>query len=106
MLVTFRSEAYADITMFGDIAVSLLRQMGMSGDVPGAIRPEDIPAALQRLETSLARQAAAAQEPPAEEGEEEAEQAPPVSLGHRALPLIELLRASAKSGCDVMWVRG
>ena len=28
---------------------------------------------------------------------------PPVSLPHRALPLIELLKAAAKAECNVMW---
>lgn len=101
MLVTFHSEAYADITMFGDVAVSLLKMMGMSGDVPGAVRPEDIPAALARLEAALGRASDVIAE-----GDEEEEQEPPVTLGHRALPLIELLRASIVEDCDVMWERG
>ncbi|MBE0436458.1 MAG: DUF1840 family protein, partial [Methylomicrobium sp.] len=29
----------------------------------------------------------------------------PVSLAHRALPLIELLTAAAKANCNVMWDR-
>jgi hypothetical protein len=41
MLVTFTTEAYADITMFGDVAVALLKMMGHSGTVPSAIRAED-----------------------------------------------------------------
>jgi hypothetical protein len=28
---------------------------------------------------------------------------PPVSLSHRALPLIELLKAAARDECSVMW---
>jgi hypothetical protein len=35
MIVTFRSKAHADIMMFGDIAVNLLKLMGHSGTVPG-----------------------------------------------------------------------
>ena len=37
MIVTFRSKAHADIMMFGDIAVNLLKLMGHSGTVPGAL---------------------------------------------------------------------
>jgi hypothetical protein len=37
MLVTFTCKAYADITLFGNVAVSLLRLMGHSGTVPGAL---------------------------------------------------------------------
>ena len=42
MLVTFDSKSGA-ITMFGDVAKSLLKLMGQSGDVPGAILGKDIP---------------------------------------------------------------
>ena len=101
MLVTFRSEAYSDITMFGDVAVKLLQLMGHSGTVPGAILAEDVPAALERLKRAVAAQrAVAADQVPAEEGGGEE---PEVSLANRAFPLIELLEASAKAGCHVMW---
>ncbi len=107
MLVTFHSRAYADITLFGDIAQTLLRMMGHSGSVPGALLAADIPAARVRLQAALAAQqaAAAAQQPaPSEDKEDEDEEkevGPP--LGVRALPLLELLDASARQGCDVMW---
>jgi len=52
MLVTFRTSAYANITMFGDIAVTLLKMMGHSGTVPSAIRADDVPAALEAPEGS------------------------------------------------------
>ena len=54
MLVTFRTSAYANITMFGDVAVRLLKMMGHSGTVPSAIRADDVPAALERLKAALA----------------------------------------------------
>ena len=38
MLVTFESRSYADITMFGDVAVHLLHLMGHSG-TPAARHP-------------------------------------------------------------------
>ena len=49
MLVTFSCPVYADITMFGDVAVRLLKMMGHSGTVPSAIVAADVPAALERL---------------------------------------------------------
>lgn len=102
MLVTFTTKAYADITMFGDVAVTLLRMMGQSGTVPGAILAADVPAALERLksgvEASGLAQADRGTSEPADDTDE-----PPVSLAHRALPLIELLSAAAKRNCDVMW---
>jgi len=100
MLVTFSCPAYADITMFGDVATHMLRMMGHSGTVPGAILAEDVPAALERLLAAIeAEQKLPEQEKPGnEEGDE-----PAVSLAHRALPLISLLEAAAKAKCNVMW---
>ena len=45
MLVTFTTDAYADITMFGDVALAMLKMMGHSTTVPGAILAADVPAA-------------------------------------------------------------
>lgn len=101
MLVTFRTRAYADITMFGDVALRLLKMMGHSGTIPGAIMPEDIPSALERLQDTLAR--LQPQEGPPGDGDDEQE--PPISLKQRALPLIQLLQAAQKDGAEVMWDR-
>ncbi len=100
MLVTFSCSAYADIMMFGDVAVRLLRMMGHSETVPGAILAEDVQAALERL---VAATQAEQQLPEPEKSEEEDDREPIVSLSHRALPLIELLKAAAKKKCNVMW---
>ena len=99
MLVTFSCPAYADITMFGDIALHLLKLMGHSATLPGALLAEDIPAALQRLEAGVKAESQSLQPDQAEE--EDGEVA--VSLSHRALPLIELLKAAAKDEVNVMW---
>ena len=53
MLVTFSTSAYADTIMFGDIARGLLKMMGHSGSVPGAILAADIPIALCRLKAAI-----------------------------------------------------
>ena len=55
MLVTFRSTATDSITMFGDVATSLLKLMGASGKVPGALHADDVPGALRQLEAALGR---------------------------------------------------
>jgi len=100
MLVTFSCPAYASITMFGDVAIRLLKMMGHSGTVPGALLAEDVQVALKRLEAAVE---ADKQSPEPEEPAEGENGEPVVSLPHRALPLIELLRAAAKAKCDVMW---
>ena len=37
VLIKFKTDAYADIIMFGDVAQQLLKMMGHSGTVPSAI---------------------------------------------------------------------
>jgi hypothetical protein len=114
MIVTFRSRAYADIMMFGDIAVHLLKLMGHSGTVPSALLAEDVPAALERLKEAVAASKAAeeasddvrkdsdAKDEDEDEDDENSDEHS-VALAHRALPLLELLAASAAAQCDVMW---
>lgn len=96
MLVTFSTKAYADITMFGDVAVALLKMMGHSGTIPSAIIADDVATALQNLQSSLAVQAA---KPQADADEDE----PKVSLSQRAMPLVELLTTASQQHTDVMW---
>jgi hypothetical protein len=100
MLATFSCPAYANITMFGDAAVRLLKLMEHSGTVPGALLAADVQAALERLEAAVE---ADKQSPEAEAPAERDDGEPAVSLSHRALPLIELLKAATKAKCDVMW---
>jgi hypothetical protein len=100
MLVTFSSDAYPEFTMFGDVAIRLIKMMGHSGTVPSAILAEDIPAALARLQAALASDAQSPEAPAAAEGEDEE---PAVSLSHRAYSLIEMLKAAIKADCNVMW---
>jgi len=100
MLVTFSTPAYADITMFGDVALRLLKLMGHSATVPGALLAEDISPALQRLEAAVE---ADRQSPEPEQSAEGEDGEAAVSLSHRALPLIELLTAAAKANRNVMW---
>jgi hypothetical protein len=100
MLVKFRSDA-GDMTMFGDVAIELLRMMGHSGTVPSAILAKDIPPAVERLKRAVATAPA----PVPRNDNEEREDGPIVSLRQRAHPLIELLERAAKNGWDVMWDR-
>jgi hypothetical protein len=107
MLVTFHSKAWSNITMFGDVAVTLLKMAGHSGTVPSALLAGDIPAALARLEQAVA--AAGLEENRKQSvrpGGEGADASPPVALRQRAYPLVQLLSAAARQGCDVMWEEG
>ncbi|SFW16275.1 DUF1840 domain-containing protein [Nitrosovibrio sp. Nv17] len=107
MLVTFSSDTHANIIMFGDVAQRLLRMMGHSGVVPGAILAADVPAALARLQGALEKEpsgdAGQASTAGAGGGGKETEEVQPVSIVHRALPLIDLLAEAARKQRDVMW---
>lgn len=98
MLVTFTTDDYGDIIMFGDVALTMLDMMGHTRTVPGAILAQDVPAALGRLTAAIE---ATRDLPPVADAQVEDE--PAVSLSNRALPLINLLAAAAKSNSRVMW---
>jgi hypothetical protein len=107
MLVTFRSEAWGSVTLFGDVAAALLKMMGHSGTVPSALLAADVPAALARLRKGVdAARDIVVEAKDERPDDEEANAPPPVSLRLRAYPLIELLSAAAAKKCDVMWDKG
>jgi Domain of unknown function (DUF1840) len=106
MLIVFKTDAYADIIMFGDVAQQFLKMMGHSGTVPSAIQADDVPAALDRLTRSLEGEKTSASAQAGTEtvpGPRDNDHNVSVSLRDRALPLIELLTAAAKKQRDVMW---
>ncbi len=102
MLVTFRTKYYPNITMFGDVAKALLKSMGQSGNVPGAIQHEDIPAALHKLKESLLKAAGGESDETAPRNEDDKDQ-PIVTLDQRAIPLIELLESAIREDEHVVW---
>jgi hypothetical protein len=104
MLVTFRTKAWGNITMFGDVAVALLKMMGHSGTVPSAMLARDVPAAMARLREQLAAGAFEELDKPSDRDDDEDQ--PPVKLRTRAQPLLEMLAAAAKQECDVLWQAG
>lgn len=98
MLVTFTTDAHANITMFEGDALTMLKMMGHSATVPGAILAADVPAALSRLTAAIDAEKISS---PVENENEDTDE-PVVSMTNRGLPLIDLLTA-AKAGCNVMW---
>ena len=113
MLVTFRSKATESITMFDDVAESLLKMMGATGRVPGALDADDVPPALAKLEAeveALKAATAATPAPPATnedaaDSDSEGETPPPVPLVARAVPLLSLLKRAAAAHVGVIWER-
>ena len=97
MLVKFKSDA-GDIVMFGDVAEKLLKMMGQSGALPGALVAQDVPAALERLKRASSMEPGPAAGQESTDGEE-----PKVSLRQRAFPLVELLGRCVERRCDLIW---
>lgn len=90
MLITFTCNAYGDLTYFSDIANGLLKLMGHSGTIPGAIKAADVGDALTRLKQGVA---AISDNSPTTT----------ITLATRAVPLINLLTAALNQQADVLW---
>ncbi|SBS33615.1 hypothetical protein MAQ5080_02627 [Marinomonas aquimarina] len=106
MLMTFRCNAYANIMMFGSVGLQLVKMMGYGESSSGAIKAEDIPQALARLQTGLSNTPEDIEQPDLEQDEDEEDeeqQEVVVSLAKRALPLIEMLNAATRDECGIMW---
>jgi len=101
MLITFESNAHTDVTMFADIAKSLIKMMGHSGTIPSAIAAKDIQASLERLKKAL--EAESQEDIDKDVNENEDEEETEVSMSGRAFPLIEMLKAAAKEDQPIMW---
>ena len=98
MLITFKTTAYANITMFGDVGKRMLEMMAFGTTVPGAINAEDVPQALENLRQALDK--LPEQVEPAGEADDDQ---PAVSLHTRAVPLVELLQAAVSDEAYVRW---
>ncbi len=98
MLITFKTSAYANITMFGDVGVKMLEMMASGTMIPGALNTEDVSTALDNLKLALQR--IPEQPEPAVEAEDDQ---PAVNLHTRAIPLLELLQAAVDEETYVRW---
>jgi len=105
MLIKFQTPAYATITMFGDVAITLIKLMGHSGRVPGALLAADIPSALACLEAAVSEYPDLPLDPTTTNAAPAGDAGQHVSLAHRAMPLIALLKAAGADGETVMWER-
>jgi hypothetical protein len=108
-LVVFRSKAAGEIFMFAETAHRIFQIIGRDDSARGVITAEQVPDALQRLvaaveqEKSDLRTAQAAADQKDRRGSDEPAPAAPITLGQRAFPLIEMLRAAEKKKVDITW---
>ncbi|MGZ8253347.1 MAG: DUF1840 domain-containing protein [Burkholderiaceae bacterium] len=108
-LVVFRSKAAGEIFMFAETARRIFQILGRQEAPRGVITAEQVPEALRKLVDAVdeekAQLKAAQEEADLEDkqGEPGAQQQRPITLGQRAFPLIEMLRAAEKMKVDVTW---
>jgi hypothetical protein len=107
-LVVFRSRAAGEIFMFAETAHRIFQILDRNDAERGVITAEQVPAALAALEAAVEAEKAqlkaaeAASEESEREGRDGAAQRA-VTLGQRAFPLLEMLRAAGKKGVEVTW---
>ena len=103
-MITFRSEIGPDVMMFDEVAQRMMALMGKEHATRGVVTVEQLPAAIAALQQAIAQDRAAQRKAPAaEEDDDEAPAAAPVSLAQRAVPLVELLEISLARGKPVTW---
>jgi hypothetical protein len=105
-MITFRSDAAADIMMFDDVAKRMMELLGREFTTRGIITVEQLPQAIARLRAAIAEDRAAHA---GEYDQPETEAAPGgakrayVGLAQRGVPLVEMFEYSLKAGKPVMW---
>lgn len=99
-LIIFRSRAASEIVMFARDADTLLRIVGKEPAVRGVIRADDIPAALQALESAVSEHP---ETDPPEGDTPDSPQSSHVGLRQRAFPLLQMLSAAGRRHVDVTW---
>jgi hypothetical protein len=102
MLIRFSSVETGSITMFGDVALQLIHALGVSNAIPGAIRAQDIPAAVRHLREEL-RTHASPGGVSVTDGHDGNDREPEIALETRAVPLIDLLERASAANVPVMW---
>ena len=106
MLVKF-STRHGQLVMLGEPAVALLRLGGHSGTVPSAVLAADLPAFLERLRSALevhGDELSPAPPPPdPDRRDDDAPRERPISLRHRAVPLLDMVQTAIARDSDLMW---
>lgn len=113
MLVTFKSNASADVIMFGDAAKKLIGILGKDpADAKGIVTVAQLPDAIARLKAAIEEDRARQAELERRRGQddEQADQeagrtgmAAPVGLAQRAWPLLAMLEESLREETPVVW---
>jgi hypothetical protein len=105
MLYKFKSKASGDLIMLEPNGRRVLEIIGKDPAAKGIVRPEQMPAAIARLEAAMAQEEAERHAANAQGGEEGsvAYDGTAVGLRQRILPFIEMLKRCHKADADVVW---
>ncbi len=109
-LVVFRSKAAGEIFMFAETARRIFDILGRPQAPRGVITAAQISDALTRLQAAVDEEKAALKDAATDAQEQDrrsdtgATEGPrPITLGQRAYPLLEMLRAAQNKNVDVTW---
>lgn len=100
MLYTFKSPAASNLIMLQSNGERVLDIIGKDPGPKGIILPEQMPAAIAKLEQAMAVEGPAAAAGQAAAGEDDAER---VSFRQRAMPFVEMLRRCHEAGKEIVW---
>jgi hypothetical protein len=106
MLITFKTSAAPDVMMLEDLAEYLLGIIGKQLNERGVITHEELPSAIQKLESAIVtdKKVRAEHDGHFHEGEEGHEPHEiPIGLAQRAYPFLDMLRLAQKHNTDILW---
>lgn len=111
MIYEFKCRATGTVVMTQKVGERILGIIGKEPGPQGIILPARMPAAVQALEAAIEAEREAerrAREKTADAAQddeevEDAARAPVVSLGQRAWPFIEMLKAAAAADREITW---
>jgi hypothetical protein len=114
MIYQFETRAGGRITYTSTVGSQLLHIIGKQPGPRGVIEVADLPAAIGRLEAAVAREKEMnadarrdldphARNDSADDADEDRDREPPVSLGQRVFPLLDLLKYALQVREDVTW---
>ena len=104
-LYKFKSKATGDLIMLEPNGRQVLEIIGKGDSASGSkgiLLPEQMPAAIAALEAAIA-QDEARNAPAAGEPDEATPRAEGVSLRHRAIPFIDMLKRCHQDGKEIVW---
>ena len=111
MLYEFKCRATGPVLMTQPVAERLLAIIGKEAGPKGILLPAAMPAAIAALEAAIAAERARPAQPPDASGaaddrdadDDEAARQAAVTLGQRAWPFVEMLKAAHAADREITW---